>query len=97
MLFHPLGEDNMKENKIARDELIGLKVTIKECTDPKLEDVTGTILDETKNMFLINVDKKHIKIAKKIAKFQFEVDGKKIMIDGSKILYRPEDRIKKIR
>jgi len=97
MLFHPLGEDNMEEKKLVRDELIGHKVTIKDCSDPKWKDVTGTIIDETKNMFLIEVDEKQKKIAKKIAKFQFQVDGKKIVIDGSKILYRPENRIKKIR
>jgi len=97
MLFHPLGEDNMNEKKLARDELIGQKVTIKDCSDPEWNNTTGVIIDETKNMFLIEVDEKRKKIAKKIAKFQFEVDDEKIIIDGSKILYRPEDRIKKIR
>ena len=87
----------MDEKKLARGELIGHKVTIKDCSDPKWQDVTGIIIDETKNMFLIEVDEKQKKIAKKIAKFQFKVDGKKIVIDGSKILYRPENRIKKVR
>jgi len=87
----------MKEKKLARDELIGRTVTIKNCSDPKWENITGTILDETKNMFLLKVDEGQKKISKKIAKFQFIIDGEKIIIDGSKILYRPEDRIKKIR
>ncbi len=36
-------------------------------------------------------------IAKKIAKFEFEQDEKKIQLNGSKIVYKPEDRIKKAR
>jgi len=37
------------------------------------------------------------RIAKKIAKFEFEHDEKKTILNGSKIEYRPEDRIKKAR
>ena len=36
-------------------------------------------------------------IAKKTATFEFDYGGKKITLDGSKIAYRPENRIKKIR
>ena len=55
-------------------------------------------VDETKNTFIIETDDgKQKKIAKKTAKFEFNIEGKKIIIDGSKIVYRPEDRIKKVR
>lgn len=87
----------MNEKKIAREELIGLKVKIKECKDPSWIGKIGLIVDETKNTFLIKVDNQKKKIAKNIAKFEFEYEDKKIIIDGSKIKYRPEDRIKKVR
>jgi RNase P/RNase MRP subunit p29 len=36
-------------------------------------------------------------MAKKTAKFEFTINGEKISIIGEKIVFRPEDRIKKIR
>ena len=82
---------------LAKDELIGLKVKIKKCTDPTLVGKTGEIIDETKNTFLIEDKNKHIRVAKKIAVFEFEINKKKVTINGSDITYRPEDRIKKVR
>ncbi|HEC72664.1 MAG TPA: ribonuclease P protein subunit [Thermoplasmatales archaeon] len=88
----------MDSKALARDELIGLHVQIRECTDPTWNNVAGKIIDETKNTFIIETDDgKQKKIAKKTAKFEFNIEGKKIIIDGSKIVYRPEDRIKKVR
>jgi len=82
---------------LAREELIGLNVTIRECKDPSWIGQSGIILDETKNTFLIKIkDQKKI-IAKETAIFEFEYGGKKITLDGSKIAFRPEDRIKKVR
>ena len=87
----------MDEKTLSKDELIGLIVKIKDCSDPKWIGKSGIILDETKNTFLIEIDDKPRRIAKNIAIFEFDFEGKKIAIDGSKIAYRPEDRIKKVR
>jgi len=85
----------MNKETLSKDELIGLQVKIKECLDPTWKGKIGLIVDETKNTFLIEINGKEKKIAKKIGKFEFKIDDKKIIIDGSKINYRPEDRIKK--
>jgi ribonuclease P protein subunit POP4 len=87
----------MDERKFAREELIGLHVKIKECTDPKWKGKSGLILDETKNTFLMKIEDKEKIIPKKTATFEFIYCGKKITLNGSKIAFRPEDRIKKIR
>jgi ribonuclease P protein subunit POP4 len=87
----------MYEKKLSREELIGLHVKIKECTDPNWKGKSGVILDETKNTFLIEIKDKEKIIPKKTATFEFNYGGKKISLNGSKIAYRPEDRIKKIR
>jgi len=81
----------------AKDEFIGLKVKVRECSDPKWVGKSGHILNETKNTFTIDIDNKERIIAKNIAKFEFEVNGKRIYLDGSKIMFRPENRIKKVR
>jgi RNase P/RNase MRP subunit p29 len=88
----------VNKKDLARDEIIGLPVTIKKCTDPEWKGESGIVIDETKNTFLIRVKNNEIKrIAKKIATFEFTVDEEKVIINGAKIAYRPEERIKKIR
>jgi len=87
----------MDEKTLSKDELIGLNVTIKECKDPNWTGKSGRIVDETKNTFLIEIEDKKRTIAKKTATFEFDYGGRKITLDGSKIAYRPEDRIKKAR
>jgi len=82
----------MKENFLKK-EFIGLPVKIVESTDKSLQGMEGEIIDETKNMLIIETDKGIKKVAKEIAKF--EINGK--IVDGKKIKYRPEDRIRKIR
>ncbi len=87
----------MSERTLAKEELIGLPVTVNQCKDPNWINKTGIIIDETKNTFLIRLNNKSKRIAKNIAKFEFEQNGMKIRLNGSKIVYKPEDRIKKAR
>ena len=87
----------MNEKSFAKDEFIGLKVKIKKCSDPKWIGKSGFVLNETKNTFLLDIENQEKIIAKNNTIFEFEVDDKKISLDGSKILFRPENRIKKVR
>ena len=87
----------MYDNRFAREEFIGKSVRIVKCSDPSWIGKQGLILDETKNTFLIEIENKEKRIAKNTAIFEFKNHDKKIMIDGTKIMFRPEDRIKKIR
>ena len=76
---------------------MGRNVTIKECTDPNWINVSGKIIDETRNTFLIEIGNQQKRIAKNIAIFEFENNREKTVVEGSRLLYRPEDRIKKAR
>jgi ribonuclease P protein subunit POP4 len=87
----------MEHDLITTDELIGRTVTIIECTDPSWVHQTGLIIDETQQTFLIEIENKHKRIAKKNTTFAFEYHGKKTIVNGSRLVYRPEDRIKKTR
>ena len=87
----------MDERRIVKDELIGRSVIIKECTDPTFVGIAGVVIDETKNTFLIETKNKQKMIAKKTSTFEFEYKGRKIIIQGLKLIYRPEDRTKKAR
>lgn len=87
----------MENNRIVKDELIGRFVTIKDCTDPTWRNLSGKVIDETKKTLLIEIDHKQKIIAKKTAIFEFEYNGRKTIVEGSRLLYRPEDRTKKAR
>jgi len=87
----------MYENILTKEELIGRKVRIDRCTDPTLISISGLVVDETKNTFMIEIKNKKKMIAKNIATFEFEYKGKKVLINGSRLIYRPEDRTKKAR
>ena len=87
----------MQKTPIVKDEIIGRIATITKCTDPSWIGKSGIIIDETKNTFLIKINDKERRIAKKSATFEFEQNGKKTQIEGSRLIYRPEDRIKKAR
>jgi len=82
----------MTEN-FLRGEFIGLKAKVLDSKDSSLKGIEGIIIDETKNMMVIETPKGIKKVAKNIA--IFEIDGHSI--DGKKIRYRPEERIGKIK
>lgn len=76
--------------------LIGLKVEITEARCRGYIGLKGRIVDETKNTFLLENDRIR-RIPKKDVKFRFIMsNGRDIELDGSMLIHRPEDRIKKI-
>jgi len=87
----------MDKDRIVKDELIGRYVTIKECTDPNWINLSGRIIDETKNTFLLKIGNQNKRIAKNIATFEFGCERKKTVVEGKRLLFRPEDRVKKAR
>ncbi len=87
----------MDDNTLVKDELIGRIVTIIDCSDPTWVGKTGCILDETKNTFLIQINNDRKKIAKNTATFAFKEQNKTIIVNGTRLTYRSENRIKKAR
>jgi len=78
-------------HNLIHHELIGLEVEVAESTNKYLEGIKGKVVDETKNMLIIE-DKKERRIPKSCSCFIFDI-GKKVKVDGRLLLYRPEDRI----
>ena len=87
----------MEPDPITSDELIGRPVIIIECTDPTWVNQSGIIIDETQHTFLIETKEKQKRIAKQTATFAFEYQGRKTIVKGTRLMYRPEERIKKTR
>ena len=92
----------MKHNprNLPYHELIGLRIKILLHTDPALVNREGIVIWETMKTLIIRDLKsnKEIIVMKENGVFEFELpSGKKVVIEGSRILGRPEDRVKKLR
>ncbi len=79
-------------------ELIGLWVRILEHTDPSLVSVEGVVVDETLKTLVIETrDGRRKRVLKANGVYLFRLpSGGKVIIRGSQIYGRPEDRLKNI-
>ena len=73
-------------------ELIGLPVKVE--TPPYL--VSGTVVDETKNMLVIGTGQHEVKVPKSCCSFVFTIpDGRRVRVRGDLLQSQPENRIPK--
>ena len=91
----------MKLNKmitaknLIRHELIGLKVEVEKSFNKSHNGIKGSIVDETKNLLIIETEKGIKKIQKRRTSFIFTIpNGKKVKVEGTIIAKRPEERVK---
>ena len=82
---------------IVRHELIGLRVLVESGSNKTCAGIEGIVVDETRNMIFIEKEKGSIaKIPKADYVFVFTLpDGKRVRVNGSLLVGRPEDRVKK--
>jgi len=81
---------------IARHELIGLHAEVAYASDPGLAGVSGLIVDETRNTFLIEAARGVIRVPKSHASLVFTLpDGRRVKVSGSILISQPENRISK--
>lgn len=92
----PITPDN-----IVRHELIGLKTKVSKSKDPTHEKISGKVIDESYSMLKVEVKNKgkepeEKSIPKRNSIFIFALpNGVKVEVNGSLLVGRPEDRIKK--
>jgi ribonuclease P protein subunit POP4 len=81
---------------LRKHELIGLQVQVLRATDPGQVRMSGRVVDETRNLLVIEAGGIEKRIPKQGARFRFEIQGG-IEVEGDEIRFRPEDRVKKAR
>ena len=82
-------------DNLGSHELIGLKVTVLKNDRAEHE---GLVIDETMNTFRLFTGTKHIMVPKEGRDFLFRLDdGQTVMLKGTGIMFRPEDRTKKVK
>jgi len=80
---------------ILRHELIGLNVKIVRSPNRSLKGRSGLVVNESKNMLTLSKKGRKVLIPKSVATFRFKLaDGRLVDVDGSRILGRPESRLK---
>ncbi len=89
-------------------ELIGLEIQVIRSTNPALIGIHGLVIDETKNLLIIeNLRSRELKIPKADSEFLFRIPaelsekGRRsdtfVKIQGNLLLSQPENRIKNIK
>ena len=74
-------------------EMIGLLVKAK-TAGKNGKEIEGKIVDETKNAFIVEGRGDEKMVAKNGTRFEFMLGSEAVAVNGSDILYRPEQRIK---
>ena len=84
-------------SNLLRHELIGLRLNVDESSNSTVRGLRGTVIDETRNMLVIeNEQRKEKRVPKAGNRFIFDLDdGTLVRVKGDRLISRPEDRIKK--
>ncbi|MAG78085.1 ribonuclease P protein component 1 [archaeon] len=80
---------------LKKHELIGLEAEIITSNNEDLVGLKGKIVDETRNLIVLETKKGEKKILKKEATFKIKIQDEEVRVDGNVLVGRPEERIKK--
>jgi ribonuclease P protein subunit POP4 len=87
---------NLRPENLARHELIGLTLTVGQSSNSCQVGLTGQVIDETRNTFLLETKSKVVCLAKKNTSLDFTLpSGQMVRIAGSVLISQPENRITK--
>ena len=87
---------NLSPESLARHELIGLEVEVETSTDPGQSGLSGKVVDETRNTFLLETAAGYKRIAKLNTSLIFTLpDGQRARVKASVLISQPENRISK--
>ena len=81
----------------GKEEIIGRNVTVESSTDPTLVGLSGEVMDETMKTLTVRTDRGTAVVAKDTVTLAFDLEGRRVEVDGRTLMFRPEDRIKKVR
>jgi len=85
------------KNNLRKHEFIGLEVEIVESKNKTQKGVKGRIVDETQKTIKIESKNKEKIIPKNGSVLKFVLpNGERVKIIGDEIVFRPEERIRKL-
>ena len=80
---------------MLKQELIGSEIRIISSSNPSLVNLKGRVIDETKNMIILETEEGIKKIIKNQIKMEIKTQTKIIELEGKDLVERPEERNKK--
>jgi ribonuclease P protein subunit POP4 len=84
----------ISSRNVLRHELIGLDVLVSGATNPLQRGLSGRIIDETRNLLVIETPKGIKRVQKMHSVFRVSLPGRELVeIDGSVLVLAPEKRI----
>lgn len=84
-----------KQN-LLRHELIGLETKVMDSSDHTLRGASGKVVDETRNMLVIEQGEETRTISKSNSTFLITLpDGERVTVNGKKLVGRPEERVRR--
>lgn len=86
----------MAKDIVYTFEFIGADLEVIDSTDVGSVGLEGRVIDETKNTFVIEDAGTEKMIPKDGTRFKLTISGRENVLDGNKLTYRPENRIKKL-
>ncbi|MGB5099826.1 MAG: ribonuclease P protein subunit [Methanothrix sp.] len=87
---------DLNPESLARHELIGLEMLVAASSNPCQIGLSGQVVDETRNTFLLETKAKVLRLAKKNTNLIFTLpDGQNVKVYGSVLISQPENRISK--
>ena len=78
---------------IYNDNWLGRTLNVISSTDPTLTSRHGLVIDESKKTITIEEDGKFVKLGK--SSIKFTISDSSVVIDGTKVGQRPENRTHK--
>lgn len=84
----------ISSQNVLRHELIGLDILVSGAANPAQKGISGRVIDETKNLLVIETKKGVRHIPKMHSVFRVCLSGREtVEIDGSVMVLAPEKRI----
>lgn len=84
----------ISSRNVLRHELIGLDVLVSGATNPDQKGLSGRIIDETRNLLVVETPRGIKRIAKMHTTFRVVLPSRELVeIDGSVLVLAPEKRI----
>jgi ribonuclease P protein subunit POP4 len=84
----------ISSRNVLRHELIGLDVLVSGAANPLQKGLSGRIIDETRNLLVIETLKGIKRVQKAHSVFRVSLPGRELVeIDGSVLVLAPEKRI----
>ena len=82
--------------EVVQHEFIGLEIKVARSSNPSCVGIKGTVINETRNTFVIMQNKKRKTIVKDQSVFHFALpDATIVEIEGTMLVGKPEERLKR--